>query len=197
MFTWIQQVDESILLTIAGWHNPVLDFIMPVITTLGTGGMIWIALTAVLLIPRKTRKYAVIMGVSLGLAALIGNLIIKPIVARERPFTVLTELPEILGRPDGYSFPSGHTISSFATATVLWFCSWKLALPATCMAALIGFSRCYLFCHYPSDVVFGALFGIVIALLMVLVYHLTLGRKYPLREPAPSLRTMFRGRHGT
>ncbi|MDD5952252.1 MAG: phosphatase PAP2 family protein [Oscillospiraceae bacterium] len=182
MLALLQHWDTQLLLMIQGWHNPLLDFLMPIITTLGSGGMLWIALTILLLIFRRTRKIGIVMGLSLIVSALLGNFVLKPFIARARPFEAMPEIPMIISQPTGYSFPSGHTISSFAAAMVLWFYSWKLALPATILAGAIGFSRMYLFCHYPSDVLAGALLGILIALVMVFLYRITFGRRYPLRS---------------
>jgi PAP2 superfamily len=67
-------------------------------------------------------------------------------------------------RPDGsrYSFPSGHTSASFATATVLQgHFGWKVGLPAYAAAAYVGTSRLSENKHYASDVIFGAAIGLV------------------------------------
>jgi hypothetical protein len=67
-------------------------------------------------------------------------------------------------RPDGsrYSFPSGHTSSSFATATVLQrHFGWRVGIPAYGLAAFVGASRLQQNRHYLSDVIFGAAIGIV------------------------------------
>jgi len=67
-------------------------------------------------------------------------------------------------RPDGtrYSFPSGHTSSSFATATVLQLhFGWRAGIPAYGLAAFVGGSRLQQNRHYLSDVIFGAAIGIV------------------------------------
>ena len=67
-------------------------------------------------------------------------------------------------RPDGsrYSFPSGHTSSSFATATVLQrHFGWRAGIPAYGLAAFVGGSRLQQNRHYLSDVIFGAAIGIV------------------------------------
>ncbi len=68
------------------------------------------------------------------------------------------------GRPDGssFSFPSGHTAVTFATATVLQRdLGWKFGLPAYAMASFVGASRIQAKRHYLSDVAFGAALGIV------------------------------------
>jgi len=67
-------------------------------------------------------------------------------------------------RPDGtaLSFPSGHTASSFATATVLQReFGWKVGVPAYVGAAWVGASRVQAQRHYLSDVVAGATVGIL------------------------------------
>lgn len=67
-------------------------------------------------------------------------------------------------RPDGtrFSFPSGHTSSSFATATVLQrHFGWKVGVPAYAFASYIGASRLQANRHFASDVLFGAAVGIV------------------------------------
>lgn len=183
MFELIQQWDETVLLAIQSIHNPVLDFLMPIITHLGDKGIVWIVLTAVLLLPKRTRKIALVMGAALALDVLCTNIILKPLIARPRPFdTIAADITMLLPKPDDFSFPSGHTAASFAAAIALWFCSWKLALPATVLASLIAFSRLYLYCHYPTDIIGGIIIGSLCALVMVLVYRLTLGRRWPLRR---------------
>lgn len=69
--------------------------------------------------------------------------------------------------PSGFSFPSGHSISSFAAAGVLFFRREKGRVAALILAALIAFSRAYLYVHFPSDVVTGSLLGFAAAYLVV------------------------------
>ena len=95
---------------------------------------------------------------------------LKNIIARERPYNteeaLLTVENLLIGAPSGrFSFPSGHAISSFSAATVILLYSKKLGIPAIILAALICFTRLYLYVHFPSDVICGALFGILLAFL--------------------------------
>lgn len=66
-------------------------------------------------------------------------------------------------RPDGtqYSFPSGHTATTFATATVLQrHFGWKVGVPAYAAAGYVAASRIQVRRHFLSDVAFGAALGI-------------------------------------
>lgn len=147
-------------------RNPILDNLMIFITSLGNGGMIWIVATIVLLIPKKTRKAGVMSAVALLGSLIINNNIVKNIVQRPRPFVTFTDLQIIIPTPSEFSFPSGHTSSSFAAAAVFYrHLPKKLGLPAVILAGLIGFSRLYVGVHYPTDVIAGVLMGILLSYL--------------------------------
>lgn len=142
--------------------NPLLDEIMKFITYLGSSGFIWITVTVVMLAKKSTRKTGVKMAVSLLLSLLLCNIILKPIVGRVRPYEA-ANADIIIGKPSGASFPSGHSSSSFAAAVTLLKSRSSGGVAAVILAALIAFSRLYLYVHYPSDVIFGALLGTAIA----------------------------------
>ena len=147
-------------------RNPILDNIMIFITSLGNGGMIWIAATIALLIPKKTRKAGIMSAAALLGSLIINNNIVKNIVQRPRPFVTFTDLQIIIPTPSEFSFPSGHTSSSFAAAAVFYrHLPKKLGLPAVILAGLIGFSRLYVGVHYPTDVIAGVLMGILLSYL--------------------------------
>lgn len=139
----------------------IMDSVMIFITGLGDSGKIWIACTILLLLIPKTRKAGLAMGIALALEIVCCNVILKPFVARIRPCDVNTAVQLLIERPLDYSFPSGHTASSFAAASALYFGRKKLWIPAAILAGLIGFSRLYLYVHYPTDVFAGALIGIM------------------------------------
>ncbi len=140
---------------------PVLDVIMKFITATGEQGIIWIVLALICLCFKKTRRCGAAMIIALLLAFIFGNLIIKPLVARPRPFIVRPETVLIIDPPGEYSFPSGHTFIAFSAATALFCGNKKFGIPALIYGALMGFSRLYLYVHFPTDVLCGALFGII------------------------------------
>lgn len=147
-------------------RNPILNSIMIFITSLGDEGMIWIAATVALLIPKKTRKIGIMSAVALLGSLLINNNIVKNIVQRPRPFVTFTDLQIIIPTPSEFSFPSGHTSSSFAAAAVFYrHLPKKLGLPSVILAGLIGFSRLYVGVHYPTDVIAGIIMGILLSYL--------------------------------
>lgn len=162
------QLDGNILLWIQDYiRTPILTPIVVFITSLGDGGRIWILFSLFLLLFKKTRKAGI-----LGLAALLGSLIInnwvlKNLVGRIRPYESIAELMIVIPKPGEFSFPSGHTSSSFACA---WMFFQKLpkryGVPALVLATLIGLSRLYVGVHYPTDVLAGAVSGILIACLV-------------------------------
>lgn len=137
-----------------------LSAIMTALSVAGNAGLIWIVMAVVLLFPAKTRRTGVLMLVSMGLCYVCNDLIIKNLVQRARPFTVSEALSPLVALPSSYSFPSGHTCSSFAAALSIWRMHGKKAgIPALILAALIGFSRMYVGVHYPTDVLCGLLVG--------------------------------------
>lgn len=139
-----------------------LDMAMPFITGLGNGGILWIVCSLILVVFPKTRKAGIAMAVSLVLEVLCCNVLLKPFVARPRPCDVDTAVRLLIPRPEGFSFPSGHTGASFAAAAALFFEKKGMGTAAFILAALIGFSRIYLYVHYPTDVLAGALLGIML-----------------------------------
>lgn len=139
-----------------------LDMAMPVTTWLGNGGILWIICSLLLTAYPGTRKAGIAMAVSLVLEVLCCNVMLKPFVARVRPCDVNTTVQLLIPHPEGFSFPSGHTGASFAAAAALFFGKNRMGAPAFIMAALIGFSRIYLYVHYPADVLAGALLGIML-----------------------------------
>ena len=147
---------------------PFLDAVMPVITVLGDAGIFWIAIAVVLLFFPKTRKIGLGMGAALVMGLLICNCMLKPMIARIRPYDYQLEhfgvtIKLLIEAQHDFSFPSGHTIASFEAATVILLHNKKFGIPAMVLACLIAFSRLYLYVHYPTDVIFSIILGTAFA----------------------------------
>ncbi|WP_315079671.1 phosphatase PAP2 family protein [uncultured Clostridium sp.] len=161
---FIQMFDNKILEFIrTNLYNPMMDKIFPIITYLGNMGFIWIVIGLAFIANKKYRKYGFIMLCTLCIGAVIGDGIIKPLVERERPFNFVENIQLLIKAPTSFSFPSGHTMSSFAAATIIYMANKKMGIGAFILATLIGFSRIYLYVHYPSDVLVGCILGILLS----------------------------------
>lgn len=162
MVKLITSTDIGILLYIqehirTPWLTPVVVFI----TSLGNAGIFWVVLSAILLVFKKTRKAGVISFLALFSSLLVNNLLLKNLVARMRPYDACQALFPLVAKPADFSFPSGHTGSSFASAYAMYpGLPKKAGAAALVLAALIGLSRLYVGVHYPSDVLAGVLTGI-------------------------------------
>lgn len=139
---------------------PVLDVLAVFFDAAGAHGEIWIAFTAVLLAFRRTRRAGLAMALALCFYMVSGHFILKPLFARPRPCDIRPEMLTLVARPNGWSFPSGHTASAFAAAFALWMQKRRLGVPALVLAAFIGFTRLYLYVHFPTDILGGIALGI-------------------------------------
>lgn len=137
---------------------PLLDWLSVFLNHAGMHGELWIALALVLLLRPKTRRCGFAVALALILHLLVCDSVLKPLIARPRPCDVRA-VAMLVPRPNGWSFPSGHTASAFAAAAALCFQKSRLGLPAVLLAAFIGLTRLYLYVHFPTDVLAGALFG--------------------------------------
>ena len=126
------------------FRNPVMNTISIFFDYAGAHGEIWIAFTLLLLLFRRTRKAGFAMAVALVLYMAAGHFFLKPLFARPRPCDINTSITMLVARPHGHSFPSGHTASGVAAA------------------AFIAFTRLYLYVHFPTDVLGGAVLGIAL-----------------------------------
>jgi undecaprenyl-diphosphatase len=142
-----------------------LDTVMPVITRFGDGGIFWIAVAVILLLFKKTRKIGLTMGISLLIGFLVGNLFLKNVVARTRPFDINTDFPLLISKPHDFSFPSGHTLASIDASVSIFLYNKKFGTAAVVLAVLIALSRLYLYVHYPTDVLASLVLGTVIAII--------------------------------
>lgn len=150
---------------------PFLDVVMPVITAFGNAGAIWLAAALALICTKKYRRQGILLLGGIVLGYLVGNVCLKNLLARPRPCWLDPSVPLLIARPTDYSFPSGHTMISVIGATILTQTNRRFGYIAIPLAALIAFSRLYLYVHFPSDILGGAVLGVVIGLLVMRVGH--------------------------
>lgn len=175
----ILKMDGDFLLFLQDhFRNPVCDVFFKAITHLGDAGIFWIILSIVLLFFKKTRKAGIYSAVALVGSVVLNNVILKPLVARPRPFWLgdtadakgLKENVEglicIVKEAKDYSFPSGHTGASFASAVAMFpHLPKKYGVALLVLAFLIAFSRLYVGIHYPTDVIIGFIDGIFLGIM--------------------------------
>lgn len=135
------------------------------VTSLADGGILWIILGVSALIFKRTRPVGIAMLLALIINHVATNVILKDIFQRPRPFVTFSEIIPLIDKPGSFSFPSGHTSTSFAAAFAIFFMekSKKYAIPGIVIAAMIGFSRMYVGVHYPGDILGGIVVGILSA----------------------------------
>lgn len=165
----LQTLDFKVLNYIQKLRCGFLDFLMPKITALGNGGAVWILAAVVLIIKPNSRNIGsdIITGLLLGV--LVCNIILKPLTRRRRPFHCKSDIKLLIKPPTDYSFPSGHTLSSFIAAFILVMSGSALGIPAVVLASLIAFSRLYMYVHFPSDVIGAIVIAAAVAKLTVTI----------------------------
>ena len=141
-----------------------MDTLMKCITFLGEAGWFWILLGIALALIPKTRRVGITVLTALVFSLIVCNLTIKPLAARIRPYDLREGIEIIISKPLDFSFPSGHSSASFAAAAALFAYYKKWGAGALTLAALIAFSRLYLYVHYPSDVLAGTVLGLLAGL---------------------------------
>jgi undecaprenyl-diphosphatase len=162
----VQRLDARIYLAVNGIpHAPWSDRLANGLTVWTTGGWIWCG--AVLLarlagVPRARGAFWDMVP-SVAAATWVVEHPVKALFRRRRPFVDVVRALVVGKKPGSWSFPSGHTAASFASAWIVSK-SWPRRSPLFFgLAALVGCSRIYVGAHYPGDVVVGAWAGMALA----------------------------------
>ena len=189
MIDYITQIDFSILAFIQeNLKCELMDHLMVFFSLIGEAGLVWFMIAVPMLFFKKTRTCGVVMILSMGIVLLLGEFGLKNVFCRVRPCNVNKGIEMLVERPSSYSFPSGHTSSSFAAATSVFLYHKKAGICTLTLAFLIGFSRLYNYVHFPTDVLAGMLFGIITA---IFVYHLF--KRYKLDNKIENLKFSRKG----
>ena len=154
-------------------RNDFLDVIMNGLSTMMNGGVFAIILIVLLLLYKKTRRIGIVALIALLTCFVINNLILKNAIARTRPYDAIDGLILITKKPNDYSFPSGHSAISFVVAGAITWClprnkKW-IGVLLLVLSGFIAFSRLYVGAHYPTDVIFGTLSGIIISIVVYFI----------------------------
>lgn len=159
--TWAFTLCNNLNKVAGGIISPLCE----VCAFLGKGGWFFIALGVVLLLFRKTRKAGVSMLFAMLVGLILTNLMLKPLVSRDRPFTN-PEYFEFWGDAgfhfeNSKSFPSGHTNVAMNSMLAFFLCSKnkKKSFWVFFVVAIMAFSRVYLVVHYFTDVLAGLITG--------------------------------------
>ncbi|MGE0763097.1 MAG: phosphatase PAP2 family protein [Bdellovibrionales bacterium] len=180
---------QSLDLALFHWINatathPLLDFFFANITNLHRVKWISLGLLPLLIAIALWRagwrglKTTLVLALAIGACDFVNHRMIKPAVARERPFhsDVVGAFLRIEPAPRGYSFPSNHAVNTMAGAVLLGAYFPPVRMVVYPVSILVGYSRPYLGVHYPFDIVFGWLQGALVAWLAI----------WALRKWAPS-----------
>lgn len=180
MIEWIKQIDYSLFLAINGAHNNFFDVVMIWVSTIKLWIPLYILLLYLTIIKYKKKALAAIpvFFITVAISDLTSVHLFKNVFERLRPCyepELAGLVNNIVGCGGQFGFVSSHASNSFAIAFMAIFLLGdkykllKLLMPL--WAILIIYSRVYLGKHYPTDVIVGALVGILISWLMYKVFR--------------------------
>ncbi len=156
------RLDEQIFLQINQIRSPILDNFFIVITW-GGSMTFWGLLIALLWLGKKKKiSYQLIAAFIIDSIILFGT---KILFNRPRPSETLSNL-KILESEIGKSFPSAHSERAFSGATIISFFRKDLRIILYVLSSLVAISRIYVGVHYPLDIIYGSVNGILIGYLV-------------------------------
>ena len=167
----LQNFDQAVLGMVQSLRCGFLDSFVIYLSYVTTSGIIWVVLGVMMLFIRKTRSTGIILLSSLALVFLTGDLFLKHVINRARPFSVNPDIVLLTKTPSGASFPSTHSCLAAASTVVLFAKNKILGFVALALTVCIAFSRLYLYVHYPTDVLAGLLLGILCAFLVLHIFR--------------------------
>ena len=159
-------MEFSILYSIL--RNDFLDcFFLGISKIIGSYGQLFLMLGLLMIFPKKTRKTGIAVIITFFGVLLFGQLLLKHLVNRPRPCQIDAAFVLLVTRPTSASFPSTHSSWAFGTATAVFMRYRKAGIALFSFGCLVAFSRMYLFLHFPTDVLFGIIMGVLLGIVSV------------------------------
>lgn len=176
---FLLEIDKRILLFLNGMHSPLMDEIMWFFSRVPVWIPLYILLVVFIVLKFGKKSWLIIPIIALLIACSDQTSVhfFKNVFHRLRPShePSLEGLLHFVHNYHGglYGFISSHASNTFALATFLsllfrkkWF-SWTIFV----WAGIVSYSRIYLGVHYPGDVVCGALWGVLLAIIFFALYR--------------------------
>ena len=152
--SWEKHLEHWLVLQRVGW----LNWFFIALSRIGQLGLVWIAIALVLAVLWRRPSLFLTVVVADVIADVLAE-VGKTVFDRHRPFET-----QLGPRSSTHSFPSGHSATAFACATVLASLAPRWRGPFYLLAALIALSRVYNGLHYPTDVLAGSALGVLVGL---------------------------------
>jgi len=154
--------------------NPVFDWLMPIITEEHNQYipilLIW--LTLMIFCGKKGRITGLLIIVIITLSDQLSSSVIKPLVGRTRPCFVVDGVRLLIDQSRSFSFPSSHATNMAAAATLFSVKYPRGRIVIISIAAAVAYSRIYVGVHYPSDLIGGAILGVLCAAVVLMAERL-------------------------
>lgn len=175
-----RELDRAAFLAVARTDQPLVDPVVPRLTSLADNGLLWVLFAIALSLTGTRGRRAAVRGLmSLNVASGIANGPLKWTFRRRRPSLVdVPVVRQLTRQPRTTSFPSGHSASAAAFATGVVLESPLRGVPAVAAAAGVAYGRVHTGVHYPSDVAAGVAVGVASAVVV--------RRVWPVRPDTPA-----------
>ncbi len=166
MLSPIERFDQRVNERVERLRRPALDRIFYPLSSAADHSLLWLILGTTRAFRHNDAKFAVRFAAAMGFESALTNGPIKAVFDRRRPLAsevAPDPLPYGMHRPITSSFPSGHATAGFTAAMLL---SRRRRAPWFLLATVVASSRVYVRMHFASDVIGGAVVGLILGRLL-------------------------------
>ncbi|MBL8006207.1 MAG: phosphatase PAP2 family protein [Ignavibacteria bacterium] len=170
---FLQKADESIFRFInTGLANPLTDRLMPFITERNNWFIFYVLIWIFLFFKggRKGKISAVMVLILIFICDQFSENVLKAIFQRIRPCHTVADVHLLVGCTESFSFPSIHAVNNFAAAAMFSYFYKDMKNFLFSGAFIVSISRIFCGVHYPSDIIGGAITGILFAALLIYIW---------------------------